>query len=125
MLVLIVQNFHVFHEYYCSHPILSEYQGKLRAHGKFLAPEKIIEMKQALDGKFTTFQDTNDEGKYKYVADFVLQAGNEEYDEDFVIEPPSDGRWFTGALIADFVKQFGRKAVPGDVFTSSATIVAA
>lgn len=115
-----MQNSHVFHEYYCSHPILSEYEGKQRAHGKFLTPDKILEMKQALDGKFTTFQHTKDEGEYNYVADLT----SEEDDEDFVIDPPRDGRWFTGTLIGDFVKEFGRKAVPGDVFTSLATIVA-
>lgn len=119
-----MQNSHVFHEYYCSHPILSEYEGKQRAHGKFLTPEKITEMKQALGDKFTTFQDTKDEGEYNYVADFVLKPEEDEYDEDFVIDPPRDGRWFTGALIGDFVKEFGRKAVPGDVFTSLATIMA-
>lgn len=134
--MIVVKEYAAFEEYFCDHPLLSEYEGKQRAMGKFLTDSKVAELKIALEDKYTTYDDTTDERFYKYApepkkGDFYRCTNDpvsgailaEDFDEDFLIDIPKDGRKFVCALLLDLVTAYGRKALTGDKTTSTATIV--
>lgn len=121
-------------DFICNHALLSEYEGRQRPLAKFLTMAKVKALVEAVPSNaLTTHDKAVDRKFYRYKkepegGDFykrtTLPSGvvMEEFDEEFVVHTPNDGRRFACALVHDFVVEYGRKANTGDVSTSQAYI---
>ena len=135
MLLTAVDKYGRVKEFFCEHRLLASFKGRQRPLGKFLTTRMVTSLVNAVPSDdSTTYDKAGDREYYKYqkepeMGDFfqisTLPSGVEveEFDEDFMVETPKDGRKFSCALLHDFFVKYGREAKTGDVSTSQAYIV--